>query len=244
MPGMGGEYADQWRRETASALEWWSDAGVDTLAADEPRDWLALPVAKAAAFVAAPEAVAAPAEILPDTLEAFREWRMGGAAPEAEWHAPLIGPSGDPASALMIFTDMPDPDDTEQLLSGAPGRLFDRILAAIGESRDSVYLASLALARPVTGLIPAEAEARLIELARHHVALAAPKKLLLVGDATTRVWRTTSGSGSGNGNRDINQFAGNMEVAAIRHPRFLLKQPSAKAEAWRNLLPLSRGTRQ
>lgn len=244
MRGMGGEYGDQWRQSLASALEWWCDAGVDTLAGDEPRDWLAPPVAKALATVAEPAVASAPAEVLPDTLEAFVEYRLSDAAPEAEWLTPRIGPSGDPGAGLMILTDMPEPDDGDRLMTGAPGRLLDRMLAAIGESRESVYLASLAIARPLTGRIPAEADARLIALARHHIGLVAPKKLLLLGQSASRVQATTSGSGEANALHDINDFSGDRQVVASYHPRFLLERPAAKAEAWKQLVLLTRGTSQ
>jgi len=241
---MGGEYGDQWRQSLASALEWWIDAGVDTLAEDAPRDWLAPPVASAVAAAAAPSVASAPAEVLPDTLDAFLAWRLGDTAPEAEWLTPRIGPSGDSGAALMILTDMPEPDDIDRLMTGAPGRLLDRMLAAIGQSRESVYLASLAVARPLTGRIPGEVEPRLIELARHHIGLVAPQRLLLLGQSANRVRSTTNGSGFGNDEPDINDFGRNMKAVASYHPRFLLERPAAKAEAWKHLLLLSRGTSQ
>lgn len=244
MQDMGGEYADQWRREMASALEWWRDAGVETLADDEPRDWLALPVTKPTAIAAKPDVASAPAEVLPDTLDAFIAWRMGDTAPEAEWLTPRIGPSGDAGAELMVLTDVPEAEDRDALMTGKEGRLLDRMLAAMGESRESVYLASMAVARPITERIPGEDEARLIELAQHHIALAAPKRLLLLGQTASRVRSTTNGSAQSQGEQDSNDFAGNMLVAAIRHPRFLLERPAAKAEAWKQMQPLSRGTRQ
>jgi DNA polymerase len=242
---MGREFGQDWRNGLASALEWWRDAGVDTLIEDEPRDWLARPVAQRADAVeeAAPAAfIAAP---LPDTLEAFLAWRMGDEAPEAEWLTPRIGPVGDPGAPLMVLTDMPESEDaaTGTLLSGSAGRLFDRILAAIGESRESVYLAPFAFARPLTGQIPGEQEARLTELAQHHIALVAPKQLLILGDAAKRVRSTTSGSDFGNGEAVINHFVRNVEAVAVRAPRFLLGQPAAKAEAWKQLIQFSKGDR-
>jgi uracil-DNA glycosylase family 4 len=240
---MGWEPSNDWRQELTSALEWWADAGVDTLIEDEPRDWLARPAARVETVAeSAPAVTATP---LPDTIDAFVAWRMSDDAPEAEWLTPRIPPSGLAAAPLMILTDMPEPEDSETgvLMSGAPGRLLDRILAAIGTSRDSVYLASLATARPLTGRIPPEAEAQLIDLARHHIALAAPKKLLLLGQAAARVQVTTNGSASGNGEGDINPLSREMEVVATYHPRFLLERPAAKAEAWKDLMQFNRGER-
>jgi len=241
---MGGEYGDQWRQSLASALEWWRDAGVDSLVADEPRDWLALPVARTTPVPNTPAVASAPVEVLPDTIHGFLEWRLGDAAPEADWHTPRIGPSGTVGADLMILTDMPEAEDTNTLMTGAPGRLLDRMLAAIGESRDSVYLASLAAARPLAGRIPGDVEARLIQLARHHIALAAPKRLLLLGQAASRVRGTTNGSVLGNAEQDSKDFGPEMFVVASYHPRFLLERPAAKAEAWKHLVLLSRGTSQ
>ncbi|MEZ0241985.1 MAG: uracil-DNA glycosylase family protein [Sphingomonas sp.] len=246
MESMGGEYGDQWRQSLASALEWWRDAGVETIAGDEPRDWLALPVV-------APEAVAGPAgeavaataapEVpLPDTLDGFIALRMGESAPEADWLTPRVGPSGPADADLMILTDMPEADDTESLMGGATGRLLDRMLAAIGQKRDSVHLASLAWARPMTGQVPADAEASLVALARHHVELVGPKKLLLLGQTANRVLGTTNGSGLANGIHDFNHSRGNTVSVATYHPRFLMERPAAKAEAWKHLLLLMRGT--
>lgn len=242
---MGRELGNDWRREIASALEWWRDAGVDTLVEDEPHDWLARPAPRVEA-VAAAEAAPAVAEVpLPDSLEAFVEHRMSDAAPEAGWLTPRVAPAGPAGAELMILTDMPEPDDAETgtLLSGAPGRLLDRMLAAVGSSRDSAYIASLAFARPLAGRIPGEDADKLIELARHHIALAAPKRLLLLGQAAERVQVTTNGSGSGNGEGDINPSGPELAVVATYHPRFLLERPAAKAEAWKHLMQFNRGDR-
>ena len=241
---MGGEYGDQWRQSLASALEWWRDAGVETLAGDEPRDWLARPAPVQDAPAGPIAATAAPEVPLPDTLDAFIQWRMGDAAPEADWLTPRVGPGGPADADWMVLTDIPEASDTDSLLSGSEGRLLDRMLAAIGLKRDSVHLAALAWARPLTGQVPAESEAKLIELALHHIALVGPKKLLLLGQTANRVLGTTNGSAFGNGIHDINHSGGNTEVVATYHPRFLMERSAAKAEAWKHLLLLSRGTSQ
>lgn len=234
---MGAEQTHDWRQGLASALEWWRDAGVETLQDDEPRDWLArpTPVPEAAAKQAAVAAIA-PAEILPTTLEDFVAWRLGPAAPENGWHAPLIAPSGAAGAKLVIFSDMPCAEDGEKLMSGPAGRLLDRMLAAIGLERDSVYLGSLAVARSLTGRIPAEHEARLIQLARYHLTLLRPERLLLFGKAAEQL---IAGAG---GSADVNLFGCTTRAVATYHPRFLLERPAAKSEAWKHLLLLTRGS--
>ncbi|RYY24596.1 MAG: uracil-DNA glycosylase [Sphingomonadales bacterium] len=234
---MGAEHSHDWQQGLASALEWWRDAGVETLQDDEPRNWLARPVAVPSAAAAEAAVAAAAPEILPTTLDDFITWRMGGAAPESGWHTPLIAPRGPAHPKLVIFSDMPCTEDRDSLMSGATGVLFDRMLAAIGLERESVYLGSLAVARPLTGRIPPEQEARLVQLARHHISLLRPERLMLFGQAAERLI-----DGPINGMEDINLFGCTTRVVASFHPRFLLERPAAKSEAWKHLLLLTRGS--
>ena len=239
---MGGEPVQDWQKAVASTLEWWRDAGVDMLVEDDVRDWLAR-TPPPAAPVTAELAVAAPvAETLPDTLEAFLEWRMGDAAPEAGWMTPRLGPTGPADAEWVIVTDVPEIEDSERLMSGPAGRLLDRMLAAVGQSRESVYLLPLATARPVTGRIAPDDEPRLAELARHHLTLLKPAKLLLLGQSARNVLAGTMGNSLTNPIRLVNHFGANTVTVASYHPRFLLERPAAKGEAWKHLLLLSRGT--
>lgn len=243
MLGMGGEPVQDWQKAVASTLEWWSDAGVDMLVADDVRDWLARTPPPVAVPVEAPAAVAEPVgETLPDTLAAFVEWRLGDAAPEAGGHAPRLAPTGPADAEWVLVTDVPEAEDSEKLLSGAAGRLLDKMLAAVGQTRESVYLLPLAWARPVTGRIAIDEETRLLELARHHLSLLKPRKLLLLGQSASRVLADGGEISLTNPIRLVNHFEAKTETVASYHPRFLLERPAAKSEAWKHLLLLSRGT--
>lgn len=238
---MGAEYTTNWLSSLASTLEWWRDAGVETLEQDEPRDWLARPVAPAARAADAPAVAAeAPREELPPTLDAFVAWRLSESAPEAGWMSPLVAPDGPADAKFIILTDMPEMGDSARLMEGAAGRLLDRMLAAIGLTRDSVYVASLAVARPVTGILPIDQEARLVVLARHHLTLLAPERLLLFGKAAAKIL-PDGGEPGGYGLDDVNLFGGKTRLVASHPPRLLLERPAAKAEAWKHLLWLTRG---
>jgi len=231
------------RQSIASALEWWRDAGVDVLVEDAPRDWLRQPAQASAAAVDAP----APGTAIPDTLPAFSAWRIGPDAPETAWGMPLIGASGDPAAPLMILIDCPErEDDAGMLLSGASGRLFDRMLAAIGFDRASIYLASVAAARPASGRIPPETEASLFEITRLLVSLAAPQRLLLMGNAASRAILAADAARARGRLHAVHHKEGTAvgtQAVATFHPRFLLERPAAKAEAWRALQLLTGGWR-
>jgi uracil-DNA glycosylase len=237
---VGGEYTADWGRTLASALEWWRDAGVETLQEDEARDWLArpAPVQAAAAAVTSPQP-----EILPDTLAAFTAWRTGETVPEAGWLTPRIAPTGPVNAPLVVLTDMPESDDQSEILGDSPaGKLFSRMLTAAGVARDSVYFVSLAVARPLAGRIPPDQEARLIEIARHHLKLLQPAKLLILGQTASRAIAETNDGPPANGLVDVNHFGGNTQAVASLHPRFLLDRPAAKSEAWKHLLLLTRGS--
>lgn len=162
----------------ASALAWWSDAGIDTLVAEEPRDWLN-PKAEAAAPVV--DASPSPPEALPDTLDAFQAWLASAPLPFPTAGVRLV-PAGDPQSALMVMVPMPAPDGG--WFDGEAGPLFDRMLIAMhGLNRASIYLAPLAAARPLSGQFSRPIITGLSETARHHVGLVRPRALLLFGDA-------------------------------------------------------------
>ncbi|MFA6115127.1 MAG: uracil-DNA glycosylase [Sphingomonas sp.] len=249
---MGADQHIDWRTAAASALDWWRDAGVDASIDEAPRDWLAPVEAPKPARRAQAVTEATAATPLPNTLAAFEAWRVGSDAPEAGWPGEPIAAQGSAASDIMVLIDLPEREDGESgmLMSGPAGRLFDRMLAAIGRDRASIYLVPVCGSRPVAGRIAPEIEERLNEVARHHVKLAAPKRLLLLGNAPSRallgadvmrvrgnlhVINLNGGKGSG---ADTDQVGGNdvaTQAVASFHPRFLLERPAAKAEAWKDL---------
>ena len=225
----------------ASILDWWHDAGVDLLVEDEPRDWSAPEPVRAPRVMPGQPPAAAPLTTsvasLPDTLEAFLAWRLSDAAPEASWDGISLTATGPADAALMVLVDCPDRDDGDagQILSGAPGRLFDRMLAAMGLSRETVHIASVCARRPIAGRTPAGLETRLAEIALHHVALIAPRGLLLLGNAASRAVLGTELTDARGHSHAIDHKSGKSTAVATFHPRFLIEKPMAKAESWKDL---------
>jgi len=233
---MGADQDNDWRASVASALEWWRDAGVDCEIDDNPRDWLArMPAADKLPAAVREELIEAPK--LPETLAEFVEWRLGAAAPEAGWPGRAQGTQGDAASGLMIVVDMPDREDDAAgaLLSGSAGRLFDCMLTAIGRDRASIYLTALSVKRPPAGRVTDEAGQKLEALIRHHLSLAAPKRVLALGNAASRAIAGMDVADARGSLRVVNHDGGTSEVVASFHPRFLLERPTAKADAWKDL---------
>jgi DNA polymerase len=224
--------------EAASVLQWWSEAGVDTLVDETPRDWLR-PQARAPSPPAEAPAPAAQREAeLPGQLDLFQAWlatsdRIAFAAPSA----PRVCPAGDPASGLMILADMPTGEDCTAgtLLSGEAGRLFERMLAAIGRDRGSVYLAALSCIRSPSGQLNSEAAKGCADLARHHVGLAAPRALLLFGDACSKALLGLSVAQARGRWHEVATHSGPVKALATISPRQLLEAPRQKALAWADL---------
>lgn len=231
---MGADQHFDWARQAASTLEWWRDAGVDMLVDEASRDWLAPPLAKPAVTSPTPDAPAVPA--WPDTVEGFVAWRTSDAAPD---HAPgrMMPPQISSSARLMLLVDMPEAEDVEngQLVGGPPGRLLDRMLAAIGHERSTVHLVPLTVTRPVSARIVAEQEVVLGGIARHFMQLLAPDAVLAFGSAASRAIAATDDNAPRGGLRIVNHDGRDWPIVASYHPRFLIERPAAKAESWKHL---------
>lgn len=235
MAGMERDTGDFSPAEAASALAWWTEAGVDTIVSEAPRNWLN-PQTAAPVPAAAPEAAPAPAG-MPNELEAFQAWFLAGDAFPAAPSAARLGPTGEPSAGLAILIDMPSVEDLAAgtLLSGETGRLFDRMLAAIGRDRSSIYLSPLSPVRiPAGALDPANAAAA-AEIARHHLGLVAPKAALLFGDGCARALLGGGVAETRGKWHEIRTPRGNVRVLATISPELLLRNPAWKALAWADL---------
>ncbi|WP_176484551.1 uracil-DNA glycosylase family protein [Sphingomonas spermidinifaciens] len=232
---MGADQYHRWDELAASALEWWADAGVDVLTDDAPRDWLARPNRAAVASAAA---TPAPGAAGPDDYASFWDWRLGPDAPERNWGNPILPPEGPRDADLLILLDQPG---DESLIDGVEGAMFDRILASIGRSRGDALVAALAMARPPADTISPEALPPLAAAAGRLLALAPAKTVLIVGHTTSRALLAADGAPVPRALHGINQAGRELQALAIAHPRFMMKHPRVKREAWRCLQSLLGG---
>jgi DNA polymerase len=239
-------------RLALSALNWWEEAGVDMFVDEEPRDWLAQPatsaplpidaapdrppVAATSPQSAAPHAAAAVPAALPADLAAFRRFLLQDASVPGP-PAARIDATGDPASGAMLILDMPEQGDraAEQLLSGEVGQLFDKMLGAMGLSRETAYLVPLSPARSASGRLTPDIVATLGTLMRHHIALVRPKRLLLLGDAPTRALLGFGCVEARGRSHEISGDFGQIPAIASFHPRLLIQTPDRKKAAWADL---------
>lgn len=222
-------------------LAWWAQAGVDSAVSEAPVNWLRPVPAPSATHASAITAQAAPVAAMPATLDAFREWLVQDAAqPERRWAAAPVLPAGPPDAPLMIVTDMPDPADigAGSLFAERAGALLESMLQAIGMNRAEVYIASLFTSRPPGGMVEAADIDFATRRMRAHVALARPRKLLLLGDRTGRALLPVDDDGPENSLRFFNHDGGTLPAIATFHPRLLLGQPAAKEKCWQALQKL------
>ncbi|QUT04295.1 uracil-DNA glycosylase [Sphingobium phenoxybenzoativorans] len=224
-----------------SLLSWWALAGVDHAVNELPVNWLRPAVAPARVRPASPGGDAPRVDrpdALPNDLSAFHAWlTTHPSIHEAGWSSQRILPAGAQNAAIMVICDLPDPEDAETgtLLSGNCGALFDAMMAAIGRSRQDIYLSSLSVTRAPGGILHDQDLEILATRMRHHIALAAPQRLLLLGEKTNRALLAADSLERPSGLQSVNHPAGTVPAIASRHPRFLLKHPEAKAQSWRAL---------
>ncbi|MBN8846262.1 MAG: uracil-DNA glycosylase [Sphingomonadales bacterium] len=249
-----------------SYYDWWSLAGVDALMGEVPAGWLDTPAANDVAAKPKPSPLAEPepaplpmalqrqetrveAEArgpvpLPVEWDEFQAWLATNTdVPGSQWDARRVLPVGRPEAPLMLLTAWPEIDDQRdaQLFSGAAGQLLDAMLRAIGLTRADCYLASLAITRPPGGRCDQKDAAELDRLLWHHLRLAKPERLLLVGSDIARMAADIALADARGRLLDINQDGGKMETVAVAHPAMLLARPAQKAAAWDSLKLFNRG---
>ena len=157
----------------------------------------------------------------------------------------LVFADGNPEAKVMILGEGPGAEEDRQGLPfvGASGQLLDRMLAAIGLDRSSVYITNLLFWRPPGNRTPTGTEiAACLPFVERHIELVDPAYLLLVGGISAK---TLLGRGQGilklRGHWFHYQHAGMVRpipALASLHPAYLLRQPGQKRLAWRDFLAL------
>ena len=234
---MGGEIESIGFAEARSALAWWLQAGVDVALQEEARNWLKPSAPRKAAQVEHPPPAANVAEVSHDTLAELQQWLASSAQlPLASATAKRILPHGPENAAIMLLSDAPALEDAAagQPIGGDAWALTRKMLAAIGISADEAYSASLSCIHAPGARMSEKDRAACAEVARHHVRVVKPQRLLLFGDGSCVALlgkRLVEARGH------VHKVEGVRTVATF-HPRHLINRPLDKALAWRDLLLL------
>ncbi len=153
----------------------------------------------------------------------------------------LVFADGTPGAPLMILGEAPgrEEDRAGRPFAGPAGQLLDRMLAAIGRDRAdpdparSVYLADVLPWRLPGDRAPSPEEmAMLAPFARRHVALAAPRVVVPMGNAALGALTGRTGIARLRGTR---MEAGGVTAIPTFHPAHLLRSPERKRDAWADL---------
>jgi uracil-DNA glycosylase family 4 len=222
--------------EARSALAWWLDAGVDVALQEEPRNWLkpTPPPSKAPAEPAPPPNITQPSH---DTLAELQDWLATSAhLPLASATAKRILPHGPENAAVMLLSDAPVLEDytAGQPIGGEAWVLAERMLAAIGIKPEQAYSASLSPIHAPGARLNDRDRQDYAEIARRHIRLAQPKRLIIFGDGPSQA---LLGKRLIDARGHVHKVEGVRAVATF-HPRHLIKRPLDKSLAWQDLLLL------
>ena len=222
--------------EARSALAWWLEAGVDVALQEEPRDWLRPAAARASAQS---EPVAQPNVVQPsqETLAELQDWLSSSVQlPLAGPGAKRVLPHGPEHAPIMLLSDSPALEDAAagRPIGGEAWKFTGRMLAAIGIDADEAYSASLSFFHSPGARMSVSDRQACAEIARKHVALGQPQRLLLFGDGPCAALlgkRLVEARGH------VHKVEGVRTVATF-HPRHLINRPLDKSLAWKDLLLL------
>lgn len=231
---VGGDIA--WA-EARSALAWWIESGVDMPVQEEERDWLKPTPQRTPAKnpeTSLPPNIVEPAH---ETLAEIQAWLSSSMQlPLAAATAKRIPPHGPEDAVVMLLSDAHTVEDASagQPISGEAWELTKRMLAAIRIPIEQAYSASLScLHLPGARMSQADRDA-CTEIARKHIKLARPRRLLLLGDGPAKA---LLGKLVPQARGHVHKIQGVRTVATF-HPRFLLQNAARKADAWKDLLLL------
>lgn len=249
--------AEGWHAALA-ALDWQLDLGVEAVVGDAPVSAYDLPervergvprpspapvaeVAPAVDPVVEARLAAERARTLADLRDAI------AAYPHCELKKGArntVFADGNPAARVLILGEAPG---REEDLEGRPfvgraGQLLDRMFAAIGmgrgvpDAKTSLYIFNVMPWRPPQNRDPeAEEVAMMLPFVARHIELADPEVIVLMGN--TPLYAATGAKGILR-RRGTWIEAFGRPALPMTHPAYLLRNPSAKREAWADLLTL------
>ena len=145
---------------------------------------------------------------------------------------------GDRQADLLIVGEGPghEEDIRGEPFVGRSGQLLDRMLAAIGISREQVYITNIVKCRPPNNRDPKPHEAQQCRAyLEAQIEQLAPRVILSVGRVSAHNLLNTT-QPVGKLIRQMHKLPGTeIPVKVTYHPAYLLRNPSAKAIAWQDL---------
>ncbi len=198
------------------------------------------PVSAERAPVRNPEPAAAPAP--PEPIDGATLEELGAAVqnchrcPLARTRTNVVYGEGNPRARLMFVGEGPGGDEDLQgrPFVGRAGQLLDKMIAAMQFSRAEVYIANIVKCRPPGNRAPTPEEAeQCIGYLRRQIGFIRPEVIVVLG-ATAAKFLLNRQEGITRLRGRWFEYDG-IPVMATFHPAYLLRQESAKREAWADL---------
>jgi uracil-DNA glycosylase len=201
----------------------------------------AVPTSPDAAVMAARAAAksAASLEELRAMLERFEGCALRATATQ------LVFADGNPQARVMFVGEAPGRDEDIEGLPfvGRSGKLLDRMMAAIGLDRTSVYIANIVPWRPPGNRTPTPQESAIcLPFTLRQIELADPDILICLGNPSTQTLLNSKDGILKTRGRWFSFHTGTREIRAMAtlHPAYLLRQPLQKRLAWRDFLAIKK----
>ena len=262
-------------RSARDLLDFYAEAGVDAPVGEEPVNRFAAVEAPAPATRTVRDVVPSPhreangpaAALVPQALdEAAIAARAGAKSAKTldELHGilekfdgcalkttatQLVFADGNPSARLMFVGEAPGRDEDIDGLPfvGRSGKLLDRMLAAIGLDRTSVYIANIVPWRPPGNRTPTPQESQIcLPFILRQIELADPDILACLGGPSAQALLGIKEGITKTRGRWFTFETGKREIRALPtfHPAFLLRSPLQKRFAWRDFLAIKKALDQ
>jgi uracil-DNA glycosylase len=148
----------------------------------------------------------------------------------------IVFGDGNPKAELVFVGEGPGHDEDMQGLPfvGRAGKLLTQMIEAMGLQRKDVYICNVVKCRPPENRAPERDEVEQCSpFLLRQIDTIAPKVIVCLGSTAAQTVLAT--------NRGISQFRGQWlefrgrKLMATYHPAYLLRNPSAKSEVWKDL---------
>ncbi len=148
----------------------------------------------------------------------------------------IVFGDGNPKAELVFVGEGPGADEDAQGLPfvGRAGKLLTQMIEAMGLQRKDVYICNVVKCRPPENRQPEEDEVSTCSpFLFRQIDTIAPKVIVCLGAVAAKTLLQT--------NRGISQFRGEWlefrgrKLLATYHPAYLLRNPPAKSEVWKDL---------
>lgn len=154
---------------------------------------------------------------------------------------------GKPEARVMVVGEAPgaDEDRIGKPFVGVSGQLMDRMMEAIGLTRDGgFYITNILFWRPPGNRTPTLAEqAMCLAFTRRHIELVRPRVLVLAGGVSAKaVLDTAEGIMRLRGKWTSYRLSDGTEIPTMPtfHPAYLLRTPASKRQSWQDLLAIDK----